>query len=119
MSFRTRFLLLAILLLLLLAVPMAMRLPFQGSVAGVITDESGPVPGAVIQSKDLVSGDARRTMSDEQGRYILERMDPGKYSLWVQAEGHTSVWVARLVVEAGQTIHRDVQLQRERPTHGS
>lgn len=36
----------------------------------------------------------------------------GRYSMWVQAAGYDSLWIARVILGHAQTVHWDVYLER-------
>jgi hypothetical protein len=104
---------LAIILLGLCSIPLAMQLA-DGSIQGVVTDAHGPLPGALIEARNIMSGAAEQTTSDVTGRYKLEDLRAGRYSLWIRAENHDSAWIPKVVVDHGQTVRRDVRLATSR-----
>ncbi len=77
-------------------------------------DARGPVVNASVEARSLFSGAVVTTQSDAGGRYLIENLRPGAYSLWVEAPGHDSVWIPRVAVEAGQTTQEDIQLNQLR-----
>ncbi|HML17835.1 MAG TPA: carboxypeptidase-like regulatory domain-containing protein [Bryobacteraceae bacterium] len=111
-----KFALLGLLLLLVAAIPLAMIQPDTasdtGSIGGLITDEMGPVAGAVIEAHLQVTGAFAHAESDASGHYHIENLRPGHYSLWVQADKHDSVWVAQVTVDRGVVAHEDVFVHR-------
>ena len=101
---------LAIVILLLLAsIPLAMQFE-TGSIEGVVTNEIGPIAKASVEARSMISGAAFRTQSDAVGHYKLEDLRAGRYSLWVQAFGHDSIWIRQVSVERGRTTHSDIHL---------
>ncbi len=108
-----KFTLLIFAFLLVAAIPLARQFE-TGSIEGSITDARGPVAGASVEARNLVSGDVFNAESDANGEYILEHLRPGQYSLWVEARGHDSLWVPRVVVEHGQAAREDVRLAQSR-----
>ena len=107
---------LAILILLLLAsIPLAMQLE-AGSIEGLITNELGPITKASVEARNVMSGAVFSTESDAVGHYKLENVRSGRYSLWVQAFGHNSIWIRQVFVERGRTTHSDVQLGKSPTT---
>jgi hypothetical protein len=106
-----KFVLLGAFLLLLASVPLAMQ-PDYGALEGVVSNEQGPVAGATIEARNVMTGAVMRVVSDQRGYYRFDRLRAGRYSLWVQAPRHDSVWVARVVVERGESARQDVLLRR-------
>jgi hypothetical protein len=106
-----KFAILVIFLLLIASIPLAMQLE-SGSIEGLITNEKGPVPGASVEARNVMSGAVWRTTSGAGGYYKLEEVRAGRYSLWVRAENHSAAWLQRIAVERGQRTHADVYLAR-------
>src|SRR5262249_26353199 len=69
----------------------------QGSIEGVITDQTGaPMPGASIEATR--SGTGSRAESDQVGRYRLANLHAGVYSVTVSLPGFRSVRRDRVVL---------------------
>lgn len=104
--------------LLLVSIPLAM--PFEtGSIEGIITDDQGPVAGACVQARNVMTDAVFHVESDAMGYYKLEDLRAGRYSLWVQAAGHDSVWILQIPVERDQSVRQDLYLARsQRDTTG-
>jgi hypothetical protein len=115
MSRLLKYIILALLLLFLVTIPLAMQVE-EGTLMGVITDERGPVANASIEARNVMSGAMTQTLSDIQGRYTFQRLRAGRYSLWVRAEAHNSLWIPRVIIERGQVTHQDFKLNRTAPT---
>jgi hypothetical protein len=101
--------------LLLASLPLAMQRE-TGSIDGLITNEQGPIAKASIEAKGVMSGTVFRTQSDQGGYYKLESLPQGRYSLWIKAPEHDSVWVREVIVNHGRTTRRDVHLGKSRPS---
>jgi hypothetical protein len=108
-----KYVLLALLLLLIASIPFAMQLE-TGSIQGKITNDRGAVADASLEARNTMTGAVARAVSDTAGTYKLESLRAGRYSLFVVAADHSSVWVREVIVERGQTTHRDLQLIRTR-----
>lgn len=113
-----RYALLILLVLLIGAIPLAMRLD-SGSIEGVVMANHTPVAKASVEARNVITGVVTHTESDAEGRYKFEGLRPGRYSLWVQAAARESVWVLEVVVERGQTARRDLDLSQTPATRGS
>lgn len=86
----------------------------NGTIAGTTTDQYGPVAEASIAARHVMSGDVTRTKSDAAGRYSLS-VRQGHYSLWVEAAGHESLWLARVLVGRGETTTQHIFLKKTTP----
>jgi len=106
-----KYVLLALVLLLIGSVPLAMQFD-TGSISGTVIDENGPVANASVEARNIISGVQAQTTSDPSGRYLLGGLRQGRYSMWVRAPRHDSVWVAKVIVLSGQTTTRDVYLKQ-------
>jgi len=106
--------------LLLASLPLARQSEpgSPGSVEGSITCAKGPVADASVQARNLMSGAEFNVKSNAAGHYEILNLEPERYSLWVEAPGHDSVWIPEIAVEHGQTTRRDIRLEwsRKRPT---
>ena len=108
-----KFALLTMGVVLLASVPFAK--PFDtGTLEGMISSGRGPVEDASIEVRNIMSGAMFRTESDVVGHYQVDNLRPGRYSLWVEAVGHDSVWIPQIVIERGETTHKDICLDRPR-----
>jgi len=94
---------------LLAWVPLAMQSD-TGKIHGAITDEHGPVVKASLEIRNVMSGMVLHAQSDATGQYRLESVPQGRYSFWVQAPAHDSVWIREVIVEQGRTTRRDIRL---------
>jgi hypothetical protein len=102
-------------LLLIGSIPLAMQIE-SGSIEGTITDGKVPLANATVEARNVMTGMVIHTESDIKGNYRIEGLRAGRYSLWVQAPGHDSMWIREVVVERGHTTRRDVDLVTTHPT---
>jgi hypothetical protein len=105
------YVLLILLLFVLASFPLAKQFePETGSIQGLISDQLGPLPQASVEARNLATGATLYAESDPAGLYILDNLHPGRYSLWVTARYHDSLWIQQIAVEHGQTVHHDIFL---------
>ena len=79
-----------------------------GSIAGAVTDSSGPVAAATVTA---VAGQARETaFTGSTGTYALAALTPGTYTLSVSAPGDAPTVVPNVTVGAGLTTPQNVAL---------
>ena len=106
-----KYALLSLLVLFLCAIPLAMQFE-TGSIEGTVGDDFGPVAYASVEANHMMTGAFSHTESDPAGNYKLENLHPGRYALWVQAQGHDSLWLREVIVERGRATHQDLMLKR-------
>ena len=97
--------------LLLAATPLAREFD-TGSIEGLIMNNRGPVAHAMVEARNVMSGATFCVESDKDGHYKVAELRAGRYSLWVNAAGHDSIWIPQILVERGATVHKDVFLAR-------
>ncbi len=82
-----------------------------GHITGTITDESGAVVvGARVTLTNSRTGVETRTLSTSTGSYTFEQVDPGTYSLRVEAKGFTTAITNNMVVHVTQTVTQNYKL---------
>jgi 5-hydroxyisourate hydrolase-like protein (transthyretin family) len=104
-----------------------------GAIAGQIVNATTgkPVAGAAVfvyradysadeamEDAEFWFDDSHHARTDEQGKFHLDGLDPGRYSLDVRADGYrrpsSGFWGAKKIqVEAGQTAEHTVRLRPE------
>ena len=92
----------------------------SGGIRGQVTDvETGlPLPGANVLVRPVESGRERDSMeyaargaaADAEGRFLIERLDPGSYSLHVSFIGYEARVVVDVVVRPGRVTAIDAAL---------
>ena len=93
---------------LLLSLSIGATAQTAAGLRGVVTDPSGAsVPGAVVQLRG--NGLDRRTTTDAAGKYAIQPVNPGKYTVRVIAKGFTLV--ERQDFEIGNAATLDMQLE--------
>jgi hypothetical protein len=71
--------------------------------SGIITDSSGAIiPGASVNATDPRTGVSRATKSDPNGRYIVDQLSPGIYTVEAEAPGFAHREVAGITVNPAQ-----------------
>src|SRR5262245_50928448 len=84
----------------------------QGSILGNVTDPSGAfVPGAQVEAKNEATNFVRKTVSNEQGFYLIERLEPGPYTLTLELTGFKKVIRNDLKLVTNAQMRMDFQLE--------
>src|SRR5262249_12349217 len=102
-----------LLILVVLAVPRAVRAQATtGTVSGTVTDESKAVlPGVTVIVKNVETGVARILVSDERGGYRALNLAPGLYAVTAELTGFTPAKRENLTVEIGRDVNADLTLR--------
>jgi hypothetical protein len=83
-----------------------------GTISGTVTDPStAAVPGATVTVTNLTKGEKRTVTANGSGFYSVPNLVPGRYDVTVTAEGFAGAVQKDLLIEVGQEVSANVQLQ--------
>lgn len=83
-----------------------------GTIAGVITDQSGAVVGgANVVLIDTATNTQRTTATNDAGRYVFVNVVPGNYDLRITKAGFSEGKVGGQIVEVGKASTLNITLQ--------
>ncbi|MGI9036248.1 MAG: carboxypeptidase regulatory-like domain-containing protein [Pyrinomonadaceae bacterium] len=83
----------------------------KGFIVGTVADPTGAVvPNANITITNTSTGTVRSTVSQSNGTYRFDAIDPGTYNLEVSATGFTNAKSENIVVASAQTAEVNLQL---------
>src|SRR4030095_8566357 len=103
-------------LILLVLVPIALGQHSEVFVVGTISDPNGAaVAGATVKATNTATGVSRETISQEDGAYRFDAVDPGTYKLEVNAARFKSA-THEVVVAAAQTAEALFPLEVGNPS---
>ncbi len=113
MNRKSTFLFFLILLLAAAMIPAGVRAQnAQGRFTGEVTDSSGAaVPAATITIENLGTHVRRVLQTSADGSYAAPNIDPGFYSISVEAKGFSKVIRERVQLEVGTDVKLDFQLK--------
>ena len=84
----------------------------QGSILGSVTDPSGAfVPGAQVEARNEATNFVRKTISNDQGFYLIDRLEPGPYTLSLELTGFKKVIRNGLQLVTNGQMRMDFQLE--------
>src|SRR5580704_19291576 len=84
----------------------------QGTIQGTATDQSGGViAGATVTIIDVARGVTRTLITDGAGEYVATNLTPGTYTVRAEAKGFRTVEHTGVLVEVGQNIRLDMEVQ--------
>ncbi|RPJ83777.1 MAG: TonB-dependent receptor [Acidobacteria bacterium] len=85
---------------------------YRGRVQGVVADTTGGVlPGASLVLTSTGTGVAVTRVSNDEGRYIFDYVDPGTYSLAVELPGFKKTIQQNILVQQRGDVTVDVKLE--------
>src|SRR6266540_1240926 len=83
-----------------------------GEISGVVVDvQGGVLPGAAVVAEHLASGVRAEVTADDRGRFFLLSLRPGAYNVSAELSGFKRAIRPGLVVQLGQKIQLDFQLE--------
>jgi len=84
---------------------------YQGRILGVVTDQSGAVvPSAKVTITNTATGVTRSLVTSASGEYVAPNLEPGPYSVTVEANGFQKFERLGLQLEVARDIRVDAAL---------
>jgi hypothetical protein len=81
------------------------------TISGTVTDPSGAVvPQAQIRINSLSTGTDRAAVSDSTGNYTVPSLQPGNYSVTVNASGFSDYKITSLTLQVAQNVTANIRL---------
>ncbi|MGB9605747.1 MAG: carboxypeptidase regulatory-like domain-containing protein, partial [Bryobacteraceae bacterium] len=97
--------------LVLLPATLAVQLSYA-AIAGVVLDPSGGVvPGVTVTVTNLETGVTKHTVTNNEGRYLISDLIPGKYRLAAIMAGFKRLEREGIVLRIGDRVSLDLQLE--------
>ncbi|MFN9457476.1 MAG: carboxypeptidase regulatory-like domain-containing protein, partial [Acidobacteriota bacterium] len=94
-----------ILPLLCLAALSALAQSITGALGGAVTDPSdGAIQKAVVVLRQVTTGAERRTETNDAGRFFFASLQPGEYTLTIEASGFRKLERRNVNVSAAETV---------------
>src|SRR5262245_29259041 len=77
---------------------------FRATLTGRVLDSGGaPLPNAKVRVTNLATGESRDSAADSHGNYLMALLNPGEYSVKVEAEGFKTAIRNGLQLSVNQT----------------
>ncbi len=84
---------------------------YQGNIRGIVKDASGAtVTGAKVTLTEESKLTVRTTISNNDGQYVFNAIDPGSYSILVEQSGFSKFEQTGVKVEAQSNVTQDLTL---------
>ena len=102
----------ALLALTLLLIPSASAQVLYGGLVGTITDQSGAViPTASVKIVNKATGQARETVTDENGRFVFTNVPAGIYDISASASGFRPLTQTGTEITVNTVIRADLKME--------
>jgi hypothetical protein len=85
------------------------------AIAGTVKDPAGAVVAGALVTVTAETGEARTANTNEQGRFRIDNLKPGRYTVAVESKGFKRNEQA-VVVEAGRATPVEIKLEIAPPT---
>lgn len=84
----------------------------QGAIVGTIKDPNGlVVPSVTVTITNTATGVARNTVTDSEGNYRVDFLQPGNYRILAEATGFRRSEIAQTTVNVSQVHREDIKLE--------
>ena len=84
---------------------------YQGRILGLVTDPTGAVlPGAQVTIIDVATGATRTLTTTTSGEFVAPNLEPGPYTVMVEAAGFQKFQRIGLQLEVARDIRVDAAL---------
>ncbi len=95
-----------------LSVPAYAQSTTSGAIVGTVRDQSGAVvPGASVKTTSDATNSVATTTSDANGRFIVDNLTPGSYTVEVTSKGFGTFKQVKVIVQVGLTTAVEAKLQ--------
>lgn len=97
---------------ILLFVSLAYGQTFKATLVGQVTDQNGAfVAGATITITEQTTNQKQTVTSNEEGNYVITQLDPGIYSIKIEATNFKTSIRKDLTLETGQSARLNLVLE--------
>ena len=84
---------------------------FRGTLVGRVTDPAGAdVPNATVTVTQVATNQARTITTNESGEYVVAQLQPGEYSIKIDATGFKSTISQNIVLQTDETRRVNITL---------
>ncbi len=102
---------LVFILALCISVPMLAQSSTSGSIAGTVSDGTGPVPGVTVELLSPAIQGTKVATTDSSGEFRFSLLNPGVYQLTASLSGFSPVQQRNIQVGLGRTVTLDLQMR--------
>ncbi|MFL6414924.1 MAG: carboxypeptidase-like regulatory domain-containing protein [Bryobacteraceae bacterium] len=87
-------------------------------IEGTVLLAGSAFSGTEVVASSAASGQFWETSTDSLGRYVLEGLPPGRYTVWAEASGHGCIVFGDITVKPGVRVHRDFRFAKNKTYPG-
>lgn len=87
-------------------------------IEGMVLLAGSAFPGTEVVASSAASGQFWETSADNLGRYALEGLAPGRYTVWAEAAGHGCIVFGDVIVKPGMRVHHDFRFAKNKTYPG-
>ena len=80
-----------------------------GRIEGIVRDRATKEP--LVGANVIVVGTTSGTVTDESGKYILDKLEPGIYSIRIVLVGYASYTIQNINITDGKTVVQNVNME--------
>lgn len=96
----------------LLIVSLGYGQSFKSTLVGQIVDQNGAaVPGASVTVTNQATNQSKTVTSNDEGNYVVPQLDPGRYSVKIEAANFKTSISKDLMIETAQNARLNVSLE--------
>lgn len=97
---------------ILLFVSLSFGQTFKATLVGQVTDQNGAiVPGAAITITEKTTNQKQTATSNDEGNFIIPQLDPGLYSVRIEADSFKTTVSENLTLETGQSARVNIVME--------
>ena len=91
-------------------IPILILAGSAGKIRGIITDKitGNPIPGVSVR----LIGTALGSITDDEGKFLIEMVKPGTYILEISSRGYNTVEIDSIVVQPNFTVFQNMELSK-------
>jgi len=86
----------------------------DSGIEGTVLLAGSAFPGTEVVASSSASGQFWETSTDSLGRYVLEGLAPGRYTVWAEAIGHGCIVFGDITVKPGMRVRRDFRFAKDK-----
>lgn len=84
----------------------------NGSISGVVTDDTGAVlPGVTVTATNAATGTARSTVTNPQGQYAIALLPPATYTVTAELSGFQPLKLGNITVNVGTDVALNLKMK--------
>ena len=83
----------------------------RGNINGVVEDQSGVIPGAMVRITNTNTGQTQQLLTNNSGYFEALLLNPGTYAVRVELQGFKTLTQTGISLAVGQTVSLSLKLE--------